>query len=249
MTTYTIPNLVNSLFFDIESVREFKTFEDFTKKKSLDNWKKVAAKFYGDVLQATNKPATDDEIYLGKASLYPEYAKVVCIAFGVFDFENFEPDGSPTKKIYNIKSMDEAEILTKFKGQLDSIHAKNPDTILAGHNIVEYDIPFIIKRMIKHRIKVPVILQNALMAKPWEAKITDTQKDWKMGTSKFLSMDTIAEFLEIPSSKHGVVNGGSLGDYFWNGTEDDQTKLNNIATYCRHDVAVVMALCQKLALV
>jgi len=245
MQNYTSNKIPNMLFFDIETVREFKTFQDFTACRSLENWKRVAAKFYADALKA-GETVTDEEIYLTKAALFPEYARVVCVAFG---FIEFDQTGAPVKKIYNIKSINEKEILEKFQGQLDKAYQNNANINLVGHNILEYDIPFLMKRMIKYGIKIPIVLKNAIDAKPWEAKVTDTMKDWKMGTSKIMSLDTIAEFLGIPSSKQGTVNGSNLGDYFWNHTDDEITKLNNIATYCRADVSVVMDLVLKLVVV
>lgn len=233
------------LFFDIETVREYKTFQDFTVCKSLENWKRVAAKFYADALKA-GETVTDEEIYLTKAALFPEYARVVCVAFG---FIQFDEAGAPVKKIYNIKSVDEKELLGKLQVQLEKAYQSNTDITLVGHNILEYDIPFLMKRMIKYGIKIPTVLKKAIDDKPWEAKVTDTMKDWKMGTSKIMSLDAIAEFLDIPSSKQGTVNGSNLGDYFWNHTDDMPTKLNNIATYCRADVSVVMDLVLKLVVV
>lgn len=242
MTNFNLTSISNMMFLDIETVREFKTFIDFTTSKNLDNWKKVAAKHYADVL-ATEKP-NDEEIYLTKAALYPEYAKVVSVAFG---FLTPNQDGVLTKKLYHVTSHDEAELLKKISDQLDGAYNKNPNTILCGHNIFEYDIPFLIKRMIKHRIKIPQILQNIIGGKkPWEIKMSDTMREWKMSTMKFVSLDTIAEFLDIPSSKEGEITGSNLGSTYW-ANPDDPNLLPNIAKYCKADVSVVMDIVLRLS--
>lgn len=242
MINYNVNNISDMLFFDIETVREYQSFSEFSSIKNLENWKKTSAKFYADALLIT--PPSDAEVYLSKAGLYPEYGKIVCIAFGWIEFDE---NKNPIKKLYNIIGMDEKEILNKIQIQLNGFHKKNPNLILCGHNIVEFDIPFLVKRMIKHEVSVPQLLQIAITGKPWEIKVTDTMKDWKMGTSKFLSLDTICEFLNIPSSKQGDVNGSNLGEYFWNSLDDEKTKLNKIATYCRGDVSVVMDLALRLS--
>jgi hypothetical protein len=248
MHHYNYTNLSNLLVLDIEAVREYKTFQDFLDSgKSLDNWKKVSAKHYADVLKA-DQVITDEEIYLGKAGLYAEYAKVVCIGLGrgIVDLTD-KSNPIIISKSYDLTSHNEYTILKKLAEQLEKAFDANPNTILAGHNIVEYDLPFLAKRMIKHKIKVPTILINSIFSKPWEMPIIDTMKDWKMNTSKYMSMDTICEFIGIPSSKHGEVNGSNLGNYYWNYSnlwneldERNDPILGGIAKYCKHDVANVI---------
>lgn len=237
MTNFNLTKISNMLFLDIETVREYKTFEEFTAVKNFDNWKKIAAKHYADVL-ANKESITDAEIYLTKAPLYPEYGKVVSFAFGRIENEG--------KKIYHTTQHNEKEVLNKVAYFLNKYYDENPNLILCGHNIIEYDIPFIVKRMIKHGIKVPVVLQNAINGKPWEIKVTDTLREWKMSTNKFVSLDTIAEFLDIPSSKKGEITGSNLGESYWN-NPDDPALLPNIATYCKADVSVVMDIVLKLS--
>lgn len=253
MNSYNYTSLSNMLFLDIEAVREYKTFQDFTQNRNLENWKKVAAKHYSDVLKSDKEP-TDSEIYLGKAGLYAEYAKVVCIGFGRAIVDLTGPTPVVNKKLYDITSHEEYSILVTFANQLEKAFTSNPNTILCGHNILEYDIPFLVKRMIKFKIKIPQLLKNAIFGKPWEIKLTDTMRDWKMNTSKYMSMDTICEFMGIPSSKHGEVNGSNLGDYYWNNDsfwnkekEREDSILLNISKYCKDDVSNVMDICAHLS--
>lgn len=253
MNNYNFTSLSNMLFLDIEAVREFKTFEEFISIKNLDNWKKVAAKHYSDVLKSDDKPS-DPEIYLGKAGLYAEYAKVVCIGLGKVSIDTSLSDNFCTKKIHDFTSHNELSVLLKFATQLEKIFSDNPNTILCGHNILEYDIPFLTKRMIKYKIPIPSILKNSIYGKPWEIKVTDTMRDWRMNTSKYMSMDTICEFLGIPSSKHGEVNGSNLSEFYWDNQEkwlinDEKNDpiLRSIAGYCKDDVINVSDICEYLS--
>lgn len=255
MNSYNYTTLTNLLFLDIEAVREFKTFSEFYEKKNFDNWKKVAAKHYADVLKL-GEPQTDEEIYLQKAGLYAEYSKLVCVGLGraIVDISDTTKPPVVTGKLYDITSHDEQPMLVKLANQLDKAVDTNPKTMLAGHNILEYDIPFLTKRMIKYKIKVPQILKNCIYGKPWEIPVLDTMRDWRMNTSKYMSMDTICEFIGIPSSKHGEVNGSTLGDYYWSNDGlwkiDDERNdpiLGNIAKYCKHDISNVIDICSYLA--
>jgi hypothetical protein len=255
MNSYNYTTLSNLLFLDIEAVREYETFEQFCAAKNFENWKKVAAKHYADVLKV-GEPKNDQEIYLQKAGLYAEYAKTVCIGLGRAVVDMSVPNAVPTVtgKLYDLTSHDEYSILVKLADQLERAVNTNPKTMLAGHNILEYDIPFLTKRMIKYKIKIPQILKSCIYGKPWEIPVLDTMRDWRMNTSKYMSMDTICEFMGIPSSKHGEVNGSTLGDYYWNNRslflpadERNDVILGNIAKYCKHDISNCIDICTYLS--
>lgn len=249
MNNYNFTSLGNMLFIDIEAVREQKTFDEFLKAKNFDNWKKVVAKHYSDVLKSDVEPK-DDEIYLDKAGLYAEYSKVVCIGLGTVKVDYSGENPTFEKKMFDITSHDEHTVITKFAEQLNKAYSKNPDTILCGHNILEYDIPFLTKRMIKYKIHIPQILKSAIYGKPWEIKVVDTMRDWRMNTSKYMSMDTICEFIGIPSSKHGEVNGSNLSEFYWSNEglwkpndERNDPILRSISKYCKDDVSNVSDIC------
>jgi predicted PolB exonuclease-like 3'-5' exonuclease len=217
----------NFFFFDIETVREFKDYATLIQTKSAHNWGRVGNRFMKE------EGLTIEQTYEKKGGLYVEYAKIVSICVGSFDSE-FK------QTIAAISDENEETLLKKFAGYLEKYYAKYPDMILCGHNVKEFDIPFIIKRMIKYKIKIPTVLMNYLSAKSWDQKATDTQYDWRMAGNRFMNLDTIAEFLGIPSSKEGEINGENLGEYYWNHTDPMDVKLQKINTYCKADVRVLM---------
>jgi hypothetical protein len=227
-------NLKNFLFLDIETVREYRDYTTFSSVKSTENWKRVAKKHIED------EKLTEAEAYEKKAGLYVEYGKIISVCFGKFDSDS-------TKKIGVISDTDEEKLLTNVAGYFDKIYEKFPDTVLCGHNIKEFDIPFIVKRMIKFNVKLPVIIKNYLSAKSWDQKATDTLFDWRMSGNRFMSLDSIAEYLGIESSKNGVLNGESVGEYYWNNSINTyDVKIFNINDYCNNDVRVVMDLALRL---
>ena len=224
--------LKNFLFLDIETVREYATYEEFTKVRSANNWERVAKKHMAD------ENLTPAQAYEKKAALYVEYGKIVTICVGNFDSDY-------NHKIGALSDSNEKVLLEKFRDYLTKYNDKFPDTIICGHNIKEFDIPYIIKRMILHNIKIPTMLKNYLAAKAWEQKATDTLYDWRMAGNRFMSLDSIAEFLTIPSSKTGEVSGEHLGEYYYDESIPYIEKIEKINTYCKADVRVVMELAKR----
>jgi len=222
-------NLKNFLFLDIETVREYNSYAEFTTHRSTSNWERVAKKIMVD---ESLSPAN---AYENKAALYVEYGKIVTVCFGGFDSDF-------NKKIGAISDLDEEKLLRSVANYLEKKFEKFPETILCGHNIKEFDLPYIVKRMIKFNIKLPMILKNYLSAKPWEQKATDTLYDWRMAGTRFMSLDSIAEYLGIASSKMGVVDGAMLGEYYWNDPQPIELKIGAINEYCKADVRVLMEL-------
>jgi predicted PolB exonuclease-like 3'-5' exonuclease len=221
-------NIKNFLFLDIETVREFKDYATLLQNnRSAGNWTRIANRFMKE------EGLTVEGAYEKKASLYVEYGRIVSICFGMFDSEF-------NHKIGAISDQNEETLLRNAADYLDKYYAKYPETILCGHNIKEFDIPFMIKRMIKYRIRIPRLFMVYLTAKSWEQPVTDTQYDWRMAGNRFMALDGIAEYLGIPSSKTGEVSGENLGEYYWNNADPIEVKLEKINTYCKADVRVSM---------
>jgi DNA polymerase elongation subunit (family B) len=226
-------NLKNFLFLDIETVREYNTYEEFLTHRTGTGWERVAKKHMAD------ENLTPADAYNKKAALYVEYGKVISVCFG-----KFTPDenGAIVPKIGALSNPSEETLLRNVAGYFNK---QSEDVILCGHNIKEFDIPFLIKRMIKYNIKLPQILKNYLSAKAWDQKATDTLYDWRMAGNRFMSLDSIAEFLGIESSKHGNVEGSMLGEYYWNDPQPIEVKTKAINDYCIGDVRVCMELAKR----
>ncbi len=226
-------NIKNFLFLDIETVREYLSHDELIKHKSAANWEKFAKRFMED------ESITAAEAYEKKAALYVEYGKIICVAVGTLDAEQ-------NPKIGAMCSDDEKELLQKVADYLNKFYEKYPNAYLCGHNIKEFDVPFIVKRMILHGIRIPMILQNFVSAKSWDQKAADTQFDWRMNGNRFTSLDGITEFLGIPTSKGGIVSGANLGDFYWNAAIPIAEKLKAIGDYCKDDVRAEIDLAKRL---
>lgn len=180
-----IRNSINRTFFiKILSVLEYPTLTSFqnNNKTGYDLWYEMAEKRYGEVT---------DDIYLKKACYLPELTKIVSISFGSMN------NNGEGRKINNFCDQDEKTLLRNFSDILNSIPEVIENPYVCGHNITGYDIPFLIKRFLKHKIFIPSILKNHLTVKPWESKIIDTVDLWKFNGSDYMSLNMIACFLDL----------------------------------------------------
>jgi DNA polymerase elongation subunit (family B) len=167
-------------------------------------------------------------------ALKAEFSKVV-----VFSYGGINGNGKLSIKSISGHPDQEKETLIKIAELLDNYF---PDKIshLCGHNIKEYDIPFLIKRFIINGIKVPECFR-IYGKKPWELNhIIDTIEIWKFGSRNMVSMDTICAALQIDSPKDDI-DGSMVSKVYW-GTLD----LDRIIGYCEKDVLAQILIYEKL---
>nr|WP_242692193.1 ribonuclease H-like domain-containing protein [Aridibaculum aurantiacum] len=165
-----------------------------------------------------------------------EFGKVICISTG---YLYTDPSGKTCMKLKSICNDDEKILLTTFIELVDKFCKSKPRFQFAGHNIREFDIPFLCRRMIIHQIPLPKYLQIH-GAKPWEVQMVDTLQWWKFGDYKnYTSLHLLANVLGVPSSKNGI--DGSMVQHVYYKEKD----LPRIVEYCQRDVVVVARIVQR----
>lgn len=222
--------LENLFIFDIETVPQYKSFEELEKNNELlaDVWKnKFSLRFTKD------GSLTYEEAYLEKAALYPEFGKIICVSFGKI-FENGEI------KLHNISIKDNDFDENKFLIKVANIFRKNTDRSLSGFNIVNFDIPYLYKKFIMYDINIPnqFKVQNL---KPWEYKFYDLMKYYMFNSYDMISLNLLCVSLGIESPKE-LMDGKDVYDYYFN--KKDLTK---IGEYCNKDVEAVAKIFIKLS--
>jgi 3'-5' exonuclease len=234
-----LEKIKNMLFFDMETVAEYSSYNLLPdNQKAL--WDKVSKRYLGADYENASLEAKS-LCYMTNAGLYPEFSKVVSISYGVVNVETYAPE------LRIIVNPDEATMLSMFMKVLNVAFERNINRILAGHNIAGFDIPFLIKRMIKHNLVVPTLLLRIVEAKPWDQPVYDTIRTWKFGGTEFVSLDCICTFLGIDTPKTGMVTGSSLNTYYYNIDIPQEEKLQNIANYNKADVLAVIQVVLRLA--
>ena len=134
--------LKNVLFINIETVPSTRHFHQLP--ESLRHlWIHKSKQFLPDrSTEMTEELAAS--LYNEKAGLFAEFGKVICISVGYLSKQKNR------RKTLRIKSLfgEEVEILKAFNEILNQ-HYDDPNRdYLCGHNIREFDIPFIGRRNI-----------------------------------------------------------------------------------------------------
>jgi 3'-5' exonuclease len=231
-------SISNILFLDIETVSNVSEFnqlseamQKFWKRKSV-SWIKY------------NEETSEDqyaELYKEKAGIFAEYGKIVCISIGYNNIDT--ASGHSTFRIKSFYGDDEHMILSEFLSLVSKSFNDSAKQFFCGHNIKEFDIPYICRRAVINQIELPSTFQLA-GKKPWEIRhLIDTLEEWKYGDYKhFISLALLAELLGVPTPKDDI-DGSMVGKVYW-----EENNVERIRTYCQKDVVTAARIYSKLTL-
>lgn len=233
---YIQEELKGMLFIDIETTSEFETYKEFKSNRpnAIEHWAKKCKQIQngGEHLEKD-----DAEMYLHMTALYPEFGKIRVISIGQIQFDE---SGIPLiSKIKSFYGDNESEILKEFLGTMQSIFNAKPNIKLIGHNIKNFDMPFIIKRSIINGLLIPHQFQLQ-KKKPWENCLLDTYEIWKFAGWSSTSLDLICEVLGLESPKE-IMHAVETTSEYWNGN------LEKIKEYCEGDVKATMNVMLKIS--
>jgi predicted PolB exonuclease-like 3'-5' exonuclease len=191
--------------------------------------------------RSSDEPLDDEAVaaaYLDRAGIFAEFGKIVCISVGVVyrDKESKEL----RVRLKSFADEDEKQLLSKFAQLLNQYYTNLNRQYLCGHNIKEFDVPYICRRMVIHQLELPAML-DVTGKKPWETKhLLDTMELWKFGDRKsFTSLKLLAAALGFPSPKDDI-DGSQVGRVFW-----EEKDLDRIAHYCEKDVLATVQLLRR----
>ena len=217
----TSMSLEKFLFIDIETVSEKESFDSLNK-----DWKQL---WEEKVIRTLPEETSVSEYYPQRAGVMAEFAKVVCISIGYFKKET----NNYQLRVKSIYGNDEKELLQSFIQTVNQLEASNNKWSFTGHNIKEFDIPFLCRRLLVNGLPIPAYLDFQNM-KPWETNLVDTFQYWRFGDYKnFTSLKLLAAALGVPSPKDDI-DGSMVGDVYWK-----EKDLQRIAIYCQKDVVTV----------
>jgi 3'-5' exonuclease len=213
--------LENFLVIDIETVSVEKDFESLTIE-----WQHL---WEEKVIRSLPVNSSVAEYYPQRAGVMAEFAKVICISIGYFKKESEHYQ-------FRVKSFfgdDEKELLELFVNTINQLEAIHNRWSFTGHNIKEFDIPFLCRRLLINGLTIPAYLDFQNM-KPWETNMVDTFQYWRFGDYKnYTSLKLLAASLNVPSPKDDI-DGSMVGDVYWK--END---IKRIALYCQKDIVTV----------
>ena len=163
--------------------------------------------------------------FIERAALDPLTGRVVAI--GMMDLE--------TDAFSIIGHDDEARTLREFweaaRGEMGRL---NP---MLGFNIFNFDLPFLIRRSWKHRIKVPFGIRRG---RYWGDQLVDLRDAWQLGDRQARgSLDSISKHLGV-----GAKNGdGKAFAELW------RTNRQQAEAYLRNDIELTAKVADALVVV
>jgi len=219
--------LENLLLIDVETAPVEPKLESLPKAMQVA-WESKASKHRKD-------DVAPQDYFFERAAIFAEFGRIVCISVGYFLKDNESAD----KLNFRIKSFsgrEERPILDGFTELLNHPHFNKPEIRLAGHNIKEFDVPYICRRALVNGLMLPKIL-DVSGRKPWETNLVDTMNLWKFGDYKnYTSLALLTSLFGLPTPKDDI-DGSEVGAVFWH--EDD---VDRITRYCQKDVLAVAQL-------
>ena len=171
-------------------------------------------------------------IYEAKAAIYAEFGQVICVGLGIQDHDKFRVEAI---------TGNEKEVLEEFFDLVEKSYGDARQAIFIGHNIREFDIPYLCRRAIVNGLKIPPSLDLS-GKKPWEVQhIHDTLEMWRFGDYKnYTSLDLLASCLGLPTSKSDI-SGKDVGHVYW-----QENDLPRIARYCIQDVILTARVYKRI---
>jgi len=229
-------SLTHILFLDVETVSGTHLLNELSEEMQY-LWKLKAAQVlrrpYGEFEEGQFEAAYQD-----RAAIYAEFGKIVCISVGLV--VDTGKDGKLGVRLKSFQGYDEGKILSDFAELMNQYFHNISTHYMCGHNLREFDVPYICRRMVVNGIELPKMLQLH-GKKPWETKyLLDTMDMWKFGDYKhYSSLKLLTGIFGIPSPKDDI-DGSEVGKVFW-----EEKDVDRIAAYCEKDVLAVIQIMMK----
>jgi predicted PolB exonuclease-like 3'-5' exonuclease len=221
------------LFMDIETVGGCPDFDicKINNPNLADQFEKYYDWFEKRFPEIQCDPTDKNVMFMKRSALVSEFAKIVCVSFA------FVTENGDVKK-QSFYGDNELEVLTGVQKLLE--RCGKLDFFLCGHNIKNFDIPMLAKRMMVNGLMPPSLIPS-YDTKPWEMKVIDTKEIWQYGAFGSISaLDLLCSSLGIESSKDGEIKGDGVHDGYW-----FDGKLKEIVDYCEKDVDVLIQIIKK----
>jgi predicted PolB exonuclease-like 3'-5' exonuclease len=220
------------LFIDIETVgieADYPTLEKKNPKlaelfSNYESWFKK--RFPEDI------DVSLDQLFQTRTALVPEFARIVTVCLGIVD-----QSGKFKTTIFSDEN--ERSLLIDLRKTL--FRCGELGYFLCGHNVKNFDIPMMAKRMIINNILPPKIFPT-YDTKPWEVKAIDTRDVWQYGQYASIStLDLMCGVMGVESSKSDEMDGSRVHEVFYK-----EKNIDKINTYCEKDVKVLYEVVKKL---
>lgn len=216
------------LFFDIETCGQYPDIHGLSDDKgpeAVNMFEKKIKRLHN----GANWTGDIEADYRNNVSLFPEFGRVACVSYGMWTENGMQ--------VATVNDDNEYELLKKVA---NLFHKANTNGYTpTGWNIKNFDVPWLVRRMLMQGIPVPTIL-SLHGKKPWEMNIFDMKDYWKSGSSLDVTFEEAAYGMGIPTPKDDI-DGSQVHRVFWDGD------IQRVSTYCEKDVKTMIVLAEKIS--
>ena len=223
---------IRRVFFDIETLPPLEeTREQITRQVAS------ALQSGGEKLSDETVTAEVDKQFR-KLALSGEHGRLLAIGVIVERGNEIESQGILGRERATGKfHLDEARTLRAFWKLISNFDTRKD--LIVGHNLMEFDLPFVRKRSIVHRVQPTV---SFCFARYRSQPIYDTMKEWAHWAFKAnISLDELTKVLGFESPKQNGIDGSHIYDLFREDRHDE------IADYCMRDVEAVRSIYYRMS--
>ncbi|MDP4239845.1 MAG: 3'-5' exonuclease [Bacteroidota bacterium] len=222
------------MFLDIETVPQTSDFSELPEELA-HLWEDKFAVIQKRMPEKYKEETTAAEAFNTSAGIYSEFGKIVCISVGFIHFQGNEM----CFRTKSFSGTDEKKLLSDFLLLITKFCTTKEHT-LCGHNIKEFDIPYICRRILINELKLPPIFQIS-GKKPWEISFIDTLELWKFGDYKnYTALKLLTAVFGIPTPKDDI-DGSQVAHVYYKENDVDR-----ISVYCQKDVLATAQVFLKL---
>lgn len=213
------------VYIDIETVPMHATLDELD-PIGLAIWESKYSKEVQDFLLLTpkNLSIAKQEHWMNKAGLIAEFGKIICISMWYNSPEWFR------KKSYCF--LDEKVTMAAWWEDMQKLW----DVTFVWWNLKNFDLPWLAKKMLKHRVCVPALpktLDNR-WKKPREVNAIDLMDEYKLWGSIHASLGVVARYLLGLWAKEEM--SWDRVAAVWYGLWNLPEKIEKITKYCESDV-------------
>jgi 3'-5' exonuclease len=172
-----------------------------------------------------------------RLALHAEYGRVLCVGIIVEHDGEVVCRGVLGRERHSLRfHLDETRTLRGFWNQLRGFDVNHD--LVVGHNVYEFDLPFLYKRSAILRVQPTVRLS---FARYRSRPIFDTMKEWELWAWRpGIKLEELAEVLQLGMSKTEGMDGTRIYDRFCEGRHQE------IADYCMRDVELTREIYYRL---
>lgn len=200
----TDAEVINQLRSSVKAPAQYK------KQESIDEW-----------MQQNAETATQEAV---KATSFSGlYGSIACICFAI------EENGVQSVDCLRGEDKMLESFFTKLEGEIRSARpgAMNIRPSIIGHNVYDFDLPFIKHRSMILGVRPPAFMLNIMNASQYDSSIQDTMLMWSRDKQKRISMDKLCKAFGIEGK--GDFDGSMVADTW-------PVNPEKVIEYCKQDV-------------